>query len=564
MTTTSEFTGLDDELNFGATAFESHAASGDSEIDGLLSGYRWSNTDITFSFTDDLDEDYDHGQAGYLDAFEWSALSSAQEEAVYYWASQASAVSGLEFMELDGENGELDSDAEATIRISNSGDAGDGAYAWGLNAFSVTVSSGMSPLAGDVFFGGLGADPSFGNFDQTVVAQEFGHALGLGDPEINTDGFGTTSGAGATQFWTVMGYDLSFDNDDPNITEDFYEDLEPLEIYDELLAGSFYEGSTQTYMRGDIAALQYLYGANYDYNSGDTTYTVDLTTGEFFVDGVSQGDPDGNVIHRTLWDGGGDDTFDLTNLSTDLNVDLNAGAVIDLDVGGYDNRAFTGDTMDLYHLDEWTWSDGHIWMSELYEGNGASLIENVFAGSGDDVLTGNGVGNDIRGGLGNDTIYGDGGWDELYGGDGNDTIDGGKGSDNIFGGSGNDTIYGGNHSDTIYGGVDDDTIDGGNHSDYIQGGGGNDVVRGGHGDDTLEGGSGSDIFEWIGDGSEGHDTVLDFEVGVDLIELDASLASTTTLTTSGGDAVLSWNGGDNSVVLEDVAGSFTFDDISFV
>jgi hypothetical protein len=51
----------------------------------------------------------------------------------------------------------------------------------------------------------------------------------------------------------------------------------------------------------------------------------------------------------------------------------------------------------------------------------ASLIEDAIGGSGDDVIKGNAVANNLYGGGGNDTLNGRGGHDTLYGGLNNDT-----------------------------------------------------------------------------------------------------------------------------------------------
>jgi hypothetical protein len=52
---------------------------------------------------------------------------------------------------------------------------------------------------------------------------------------------------------------------------------------------NFADGTPQSYMMVDIATLQYLYGADFTANSGDTVYTWSETTGETFIDGVSMG-----------------------------------------------------------------------------------------------------------------------------------------------------------------------------------------------------------------------------------------------------------------------------------
>src|SRR5690606_1581901 len=69
----------------------------------------------------------------------------------------------------------------------------------------------------------------------------------------------------------------------------------------------------QTLMMYDIAALQVMYGANYSTNSGDTVYSWSATTGRMSINGVAQATPVGNKIFLTLWDGGGNDTYDFSN-----------------------------------------------------------------------------------------------------------------------------------------------------------------------------------------------------------------------------------------------------------
>ncbi len=60
-------------------------------------------------------------------------------------------------------------------------------------------------------------------------------------------------------------------------------------------------------------------------------------------------------------------------------------------------------------------------------------------------------------------------------------------------------------------------IEGGAGDDTLTGGVGNDTVAGGAGNDTLTGGGGSDIFVFAA--GDGDDTITDFEVGIDTLEL---------------------------------------------
>ncbi len=178
--------------------------------------------------------------------------------------------------------------------------------------------------------------------------------------------------------------------------------------------------------------------------------------------------------------------------------------------------------------------------------------DNLYGGSGGDVIQGLEKRDFIRGGAGNDTIYGGKGRDVIFGGKGNDSIYGGQGADFLSGGDGNDTIFGGqgnnvmpgvnrNNSgndfisggkgndrlfgqdgnDTICGCEGNDLLRGGKGNDTLNGGKGKDILVGGFGNDTLTGGAGRDRFRFAP--GTGTDTVTDFTVGKDLIELAKGL-----------------------------------------
>ena len=89
-------------------------------------------------------------------------------------------------------------------------------------------------------------------------------------------------------------------------------------------------------------------------------------------------------------------------------------------------------------------------------------------------------------------------------------------TDNILaGGSGNDAIRGREGNDILAGNAGSDIVLGHGGNDELDGGAGNDYIRGGRGFDNLTGGSESDLF--VLELSSGTDTILDFEVGIDLI-----------------------------------------------
>ena len=85
--------------------------------------------------------------------------------------------------------------------------------------------------------------------------------------------------------------------------------------------------------------------------------------------------------------------------------------------------------------------------------------------------------------------------------DEDDLITGAGGNDTLTGGAGNDRLFGDNGDDVLLGGIGDDLLDGGNQSD------------------TLVGGAGADTFVFAG----GMDVILDFEDGIDTIQIDPDL-----------------------------------------
>lgn len=78
------------------------------------------------------------------------------------------------------------------------------------------------------------------------------------------------------------------------------------------------------------------------------------------------------------------------------------------------------------------------------------------------------------------------------------------GSFSIFAGSGNDEVTGSAGDESIYGQAGHDILDGYLGNDVLRGDAGNDILRGGEGDDTLIGGDGVDELY----GGEGNDTLV--------------------------------------------------------
>jgi Ca2+-binding RTX toxin-like protein len=135
---------------------------------------------------------------------------------------------------------------------------------------------------------------------------------------------------------------------------------------------------------------------------------------------------------------------------------------------------------------------------------GGSFENMFYGGGGADNLTGGALQDRLYGQSGADSLGGAGGDDILYGGGGNDTIAGEAGNDRLYGGAGHDQLFG-----DLHGGVTGD--------DQLFGGTGHDRLHGGLGSDDLTGGAGRDKF--IFRKGDGTDRVLDFELGLDKIDL---------------------------------------------
>ncbi|MEO1307763.1 MAG: hypothetical protein AAFV38_07475, partial [Pseudomonadota bacterium] len=156
--------------------------------------------------------------------------------------------------------------------------------------------------------------------------------------------------------------------------------------------------------------------------------------------------------------------------------------------------------------------------------NGRNGFDHIWGRDGDDSLDG-GDGNDtIEAGAGDDEVYGKDGNDSLFGENGDDLLVGGAGADLLKGDTnpsdfGHDELRGNQGRDTLIGGGGSDLLKGGKGKDHLEGGAGADILIGGEGVDTLQGDSGSDTFTFRAFKTVTVDTILDFQLGIDSIDL---------------------------------------------
>lgn len=213
----------------------------------------------------------------------------------------------------------------------------------------------------------------------------------------------------------------------------------------------------------------------------------------------------------TLVGGAGNDTAVLAADSTAITVTVVAGGLI---VDSADGSDFVASDVEFIAFSDVTLTDAAL-----------DALGLAIPTAGDDLLDGTAAADTIDSLAGNDTVNGLGGDDSLIGGDNDDLINGGWGGDTLLGQSGNDTLMGNQGADRLDGGsgadawFDEAQTTFGNDTFY--GGWGNDTIHLSGGDDVISGGRDADSFVLAS--QIDNDTIFDFTLGVDALEIDAPL-----------------------------------------
>ena len=557
--------------------------SGNNFVDSLLVGRKIGDSNIKVYFAT--------YHAAWTNVEKTAAMNALQS-----WAD----VSNLTFSETSNR---ASADFVENLQNLSATPGALGVHDLVIDYNTSTITSHNLQLDGYFNYGGYGWDRndasgglSIGGNGYATLVHEFGHGLGL--DHTHSDGSGDPH--------SFPGVSSGQDSGDHQLNQDVFSVMSYVDgINTKSLnggAGQDNYGFIGGPMAFDIAAVQFMYGANTSKNAGNNTYTLpdSNTNGAYF---------------SAIWDTGGVDKI-YYNGSKDVSIDLRS-ATLQNEVGG-------GGFLSTASGIKGGFTIAADFTNVLTNENGETgvIIENATGGTGNDTITGNNVANIIYARQGNDVVSAGDGDDKVYDGSGTDTIQLGAGNDYIRAGGGLDSYDGGSGKDYIsyyyssngvtldleantasgsrasndtinsfesasgsktgddnisgtsgsntirtYGG-DDKVYDRGG-SDKVELGSGDDYVRVGGGLDTYDGGSGKDYISYY-DSTNGvtldleantasgswasNDTISGFEsasgskTGGDNIK---GTSGANTIRTYGGDDKVYDLGGEDKVYLGD-------------
>jgi len=363
---------------------------GNQDVDGLLSGRKWVGL-VSVGFPNSIrDFPSDYGPEPTSNFFQASAEIQRVTRIVL---DSVEAYTNLRFTYVGPQT--------ADISIAQT------SYAETAHARYPGVGAG-----GDAWFGSTTnfRNPRAGDYAYFTVFHELGHSLGLKH---------------AHEAGGVANVDVPYIHNSVNYTVMSYRSYFGAPVTGGYTNETY--GYPTTFMPNDIAALQAMYGVNYSTNAGNTVYSWDPFTGQSFVNGIAgalpgsgsgnAGDPSSNRVFMSIWDGGGEDTFDFSSSTGTATINLRPGE------GSILSSA------QQAKLREGGTFAANVYTSYLFKGDNRALIENALGGSGADRIIGNAAANKLSGNAGDDNISGGEGIDRLAGGVGVNKLNGGFGND---------------------------------------------------------------------------------------------------------------------------------------
>lgn len=312
--------------------------TGNNAIDSLVysswTGIAGQAVELTYSFLTRVP-----AGASRDDALGFQPMTVVQQQAVRDTLALWATVANVTFREVS---------SSANIRFAtNEQGSSSSAYAYLPEEGTTQVELYLNNQ------GSYNSNFTPGTFGPSVLIHEIGHTLGLKHPgDYNSTGE------------SVAGPFLPASTDNLDYTQMSYRQS--------VTNRSKYPTTPMLY---DIQAIQYLYGANMAYHTGDDVY-------RFTSSQASQ----------CIWDAGGFNTFDFSGVTGYSSIDLHAGAFSS-------TRQSLGNVSIAYNV----------------------TIRGVMTGEGGSQVTLNDAGDTVTGGNGADIVYVGGGDDNINGGGGVDT-----------------------------------------------------------------------------------------------------------------------------------------------
>ena len=210
-----------------------------------------------------------------------------------------------------------------------------------------------------------------GSYNYITIVHELGHAIGLAHPHDN--GGSSVIFDGVTSPFGDFG---TYNGNLQPLTIMTYNDLDSPYVPNTVSTNGF----LATFGPIDIITLQFLYGKNENFNSGNNIYTFPNSSTQKFWE--------------TIWDSGGMNTIDASNTNVNNVIHLN-----DATINDNTNLAGTSLSYNIF---------GGITIAK------GTKIQNVITGTKNDTVIGNELDNEItvtEGGI--DIIDGKGGYDTV-------------------------------------------------------------------------------------------------------------------------------------------------------
>ena len=224
----------------------------------------------------------------------------------------------------------------------------------------------------------------------------------------------------------------------------------------------------------------------------------------------------GNDLDNVMTGGSGNDIF-FAGAGSDTLIGGDGNDTLVANAAGPDQFANTPDTLDGGNGNDTIYADsadtisGGAGFDVLLQINdnpmtidmGATSIEYIQAGFGNDTINAatQTTGVQVYAGGGNDTITGSNFDDFIFAGVGNDTVVGNDGNDVILGDLGSDSLSGGAGNDSIYADNTDSFIDGGSGFDALY------IVTSGANSNGMSIDMAATDFEFVADFFGGNDTI---------------------------------------------------------